>query len=124
MTDNRIIELTADIVSAHVSNNSIATVDEWARPAIREKHWEDAIVTAISYNPRFRESKARAGHDSVFEEMLDEEDVAVRMVTRDASPLPFAVPAGCDSVDFSFGPLEVNPELGNEDELGQFIRRI
>ena len=81
----------------------------------------DPIVTAVSYNPRFRESKSRAGHDSAFEEMLDEEDVAVRMVTRDASPLAFAVPAGCDSVDFSFGPLEINADVGNDDDLGQFI---
>lgn len=81
----------------------------------------DPIVSAISYNPRFRESKARGGHDSVFEEMLDEENVTLRMVTRDASPLPFAVPPGCDSVDFSFGPLEVNADAGSDEDLDHFI---
>jgi hypothetical protein len=81
----------------------------------------DPIVTAVSYNPRFRESKSRSNRDSVFEEMLDEEDVTLRWITRDAAPLPFAVPAGCDSVEFFYGPLTVNDGVGSDDDLNQMV---
>jgi hypothetical protein len=80
----------------------------------------DKVLSAVSYSPRFRESKARA-HESLLEEMLGDENVSVRMVTRDSAPVAFVVPRGCDSVDFSYGSIEVNPDVGSDDDLDQVI---
>lgn len=52
--------------------------------------------------------------------MLDE-NVTVKMFSKDAAPLAFVVPEGCDSVQFSYGPLELNPGLGKPHDLDQII---
>lgn len=81
----------------------------------------DPIVTAVSYSPRFRESQVRSERDSLFEEMLADEDVSVHWVTHEAAPLPFAVPAGCNSVELFYGPVTVNPNTGREDDAEQMV---
>jgi hypothetical protein len=79
----------------------------------------DKIVSAVSYNPRFRESKALA-HEALLEEML-EENVTIQMHTRESAPLGFVVPDGCDSVEFTYGTIETNPKLGCDDDRSQVV---
>jgi hypothetical protein len=52
--------------------------------------------------------------------MLDENATA-KMITKDAAPLAFVVPDGCDSVQFSYGPIEINPGVGKAHDLDQII---
>lgn len=49
------------------------------------------------------------------------ENVTVKMVTRDSTPVAFVVPEGCDSVDFSYGAIEINPDVGCVDDLDQVV---
>jgi hypothetical protein len=77
------------------------------------------IVSADSLNPKFRAHHAKA-HETLLEEMLDE-NLSVRMITKDAAPLAFVVPDGCDSVQFSYGPIELNPGVGKPHDLDQII---
>jgi hypothetical protein len=79
----------------------------------------DRVLTAISYNPRFRESKTRA-QDLLLEDMLGE-NLTVKMVARNSTPVAFVVPEGCDSVEFSYGAIEVNPDVGSADDLDQVV---
>ena len=79
----------------------------------------DRVLSAVCYSPRFRASQTRA-HESLLEDMLDE-NVTVRMVTKDAPPVALVVPEGCDSVDFSYSSIEVNPNVGSDDDLAQVI---
>ena len=77
------------------------------------------IVTAESFNPRFRPHPVRA-HESLLDEML-EENVSAKMVTRNAPPIAFVVPEGCDSVELTYGPIDINPDVGCEDDLAQIV---
>jgi hypothetical protein len=77
------------------------------------------MLTAESLNPKFRAHRQTA-HESLLEDMLDE-NVTVKMVDKEAAPLAFVVPAGCDSVQFSYGPIEINPGVGKPSDLAQVI---
>jgi hypothetical protein len=77
------------------------------------------MLSADSFNPKFRAHHPRA-HESLLEEMLDE-NVTVKMISKDAAPLAFVVPDGCDSVQFSYGPIELNPGVGKPHDLDQII---
>lgn len=79
----------------------------------------DQIVTAYSVNPRLRARLPRA-QDVYLEEVL-EENVTVRMLTKDGEPLAFVVPDGCNAVDFYLGPIELNPDHGEECDLDEVV---
>ena len=36
-----------------------------------------------------------------------QETVTTKMITKDSAPLAFVVPDGCDSVEFSYSPIEL-----------------
>jgi hypothetical protein len=74
----------------------------------------DTIVHGYALNPRLRARAPRA-QEQLLEEMLDEK--LVRMLTKDAAPVAFVVPEGCDAGDFYLGAVEVNPDHGNSIEL-------
>ena len=52
----------------------------------------DKIVTAYSTNPRLRARQPRA-NEEYLEELLDEK-FHIRMLTKDATPVAFVLPAG------------------------------
>lgn len=76
-------------------------------------------MTADSLNPRFRAHHPKAT-EALLEEMLDEK-LSVKMITKDAAPVAFVVPDGCDSVQFSYGPIELNPGHGKPHDLDLVI---
>jgi hypothetical protein len=75
---------------------------------------QPVILSAISHNPRFRAQHSPA-QDSLIEEMIDE-TLNARMTTRSSAALAFVVPAGCDSVEFSYGGIELD-EHGKDGDL-------
>jgi hypothetical protein len=79
----------------------------------------DKIVTADSLNPRFRAHHPKAT-EALLEEMLDEK-LSVKMITKDAAPVAFVVPDRCDSVQFSYGPIELNPGHGKPHDLDLIV---
>ena len=52
--------------------------------------------------------------------MIDE-TLNARMVTKASAALAFVVPDGCDSVEFSYGPIELNPDLGKDGDLDHVV---
>jgi hypothetical protein len=56
----------------------------------------------------------------LLEEMLDE-PVSIKMVTKASAPAAFVVPEGCDSVEFWYGAIEINPEVGSAGDLDQVV---
>ena len=68
----------------------------------------DVFNTAYSYNPRLRARIPRAQEE--FLEELIEENITVKMLTANASPLAFVVPDGCNALDIFVGAIEINPE--------------
>lgn len=80
---------------------------------------EPITLSAVSVNPRFR-AHHKTATETLIEDMT-EECVVPRMMSRDASPLAFVVPDGCDSVEFSYGPIEVNPDHGHDRDLDLLV---
>lgn len=77
------------------------------------------IVTAECLSPGF--SSRRASEQQVLlEEMLNEK-LTPELVTREARPIAFTVPPGCDSVDIFYGPIEINPGVGELDDLDEIM---
>jgi hypothetical protein len=72
-------------------------------------------VTAFCSNPRLRARPPKA-QDVYLEEVL-EETVTIRMLSKDSAPVPFAVPDGCNTVELSIGPVELDPDHGEDDDL-------
>lgn len=72
-------------------------------------------LTAYCANPRLRARQPKA-HEVYIEEVL-EEVITTRMIEKNADPVAFAVPDGCNAVDFSIGPIEVDPVHGSADDL-------
>ena len=107
--------------SSAAPSSAPAATDE---PKVEEVQLASAPVektlTAVAYNPRFRESRSR-GQDALLQELLDEEGLSIRMHTKDSAPLAFVVPEGCDSVEFSYSAIEINPDLGCDDDLSQVV---
>ncbi len=52
----------------------------------------------------------------LLEETLGE-NISATMLTKDATPISFEVPAGCDSVQLLYGAVEVNPGVGRDRDL-------
>jgi hypothetical protein len=77
------------------------------------------ILAAESLSPRFRAHHPKA-HEEYLDEVL-EEKVSVKMIQKDAAPVAFVVPDGCDSVEFSYGPIEVNQGVGKDHDLDQIV---
>ena len=48
-------------------------------------------------------------------------DCAGSLITKDATPVAFVVPDGCDSVDILYGPVEVNPACGCDAGLEEVM---
>ena len=71
----------------------------------------DATFRAFTLNPAF-EPKHRRGETKEHEHHEE-----LRAVTHDAEPVVFVVPPGCDSLDLLYGPIEVNPDVGGDDDL-------
>jgi hypothetical protein len=79
----------------------------------------EQIVTAFATNPRLRARSPR-GQELLIEEMTGE-NVGLRMLSKDSTPVAFVVPDGCDAVDFTFGALELNPGHGRPADLDEVI---
>jgi hypothetical protein len=77
------------------------------------------IVSADSFNPKFKAHHPKA-QEIYLEEILDEK-ITAKMTSKDASPLAFVVPDGCDSVQFSYGHIELNPGVGKPYDLDQIV---
>lgn len=74
----------------------------------------DVFSRQPSFNPVFHGKparEAREGKDEQHEEA----------VTHDALPVSFVVPAGCDAVDLTMGPIEVSPG-GHDKDLNHVIQ--
>lgn len=79
----------------------------------------DVLSSAYSFNPKFRAHHPRA-NETYLEEVLDEK-ITAKMMEKDAPPLAFTVPDGCDSVQLLYGALELNPGVGKERDLDQVV---
>ncbi len=84
---------------------------------------QSKILRAFVFNPEFVERERTAQEeyleDEIGEELADE--ITSRMVSRDATPVAFVVPDGCDSLDILFGPIAVNPGCGSDDDLKEVV---
>ena len=78
------------------------------------------FVRAFVTNPEFIESTSAPAAEAMIETMTGE-PVATRMIVKEASPIAFVVPEGCDAVDVLFGPVEVNPGIGRESDLAEVV---
>ena len=79
----------------------------------------EQIVTAYSLSPRIR-ARAQSVQETFIEDVI-EEQITSRMLSSDASPIAFAVPDGCNAVDFLLGPIEVNPGLGEASDFDEVV---
>ncbi len=77
------------------------------------------LLSGESFNPRFC-TRPTSQQQLFIEETLNEK-VSPRMITRDARPVAFAVPDGCDFVEVFYGPIEVNPCRGDTVDLDEAI---
>jgi hypothetical protein len=68
------------------------------------------VLRSYSFNPEFKA-------DSYGSTSTD----PVQIVSKDATPIAFVVPDGCDSFDLLLGPVEVNPSVGVDGDLEQLI---
>jgi hypothetical protein len=86
---------------------------------------QSKLLRAFVFNPSFRHH--RSGQEEFLDEILDEdigekgEELGARMRSHDATPVAFVVPDGCDSLDILFGPIEVNPGCGCDEDLEQIV---
>ena len=71
----------------------------------------DATFRELTFNPAF-EPKHRRGEAKEHDHREE-----LHAVTHDADPVVFVVPAGCDALDLLYGPIEVNPDVGNDEDL-------
>lgn len=71
----------------------------------------DATFRAFTFNPAFEPKHRRA--ESKEQERHEEHHA----VTHDAEAVVFIVPAGCDALDLLYGPIEVNPDIGDDGDL-------
>jgi hypothetical protein len=76
-------------------------------------------ITAYCRNPRLRSRPPKA-HEVYIEEVLDEV-ITTRMLSKEAPPVAFAVPDGCNAVQLSIGPIEVDTEHGSADDLNEVV---
>src|SRR6185436_256772 len=77
------------------------------------------LFRTFTFNPEFR-AQFRTAHEDLLEEMIGE-PIAARMMAKDATPMVFVVPDGCDSVDLLYNPVEVNPGCGCDTDLDQIV---
>ena len=68
----------------------------------------DATFRAFTFNPAFEPKHRRAEH---------EHEKESHALTHDAEPVVFVVPDGCDALDLLYGPIEVNPDIGDDEDL-------
>lgn len=78
------------------------------------------VLRAYVFNPEFTPCYPTA-QETYLEEILEEEVIRSRLVTRDATPVAFVVPDGCDSIDLLYSPIELNPGVGIDDDLNQVV---
>jgi hypothetical protein len=80
-------------------------------------------LRGYSFNPEFAGPSACRSiffddaDDLDFDGDLDLISLLSEWVTVDSQPIVFVVPDGCDSVDLTFGPVEVNPGVGCDSDL-------
>lgn len=77
-------------------------------------------VRAFSLSPEFVASSDASATEEMIETMTGE-PLDARTITKNAAPLAFVVPEGCDAVDILFGPVEVNPGVGRDVDLDEAI---
>jgi hypothetical protein len=77
------------------------------------------VVQIYEYNPRLRARTPKA-QEQLLEEYLDEQ-ITTRMLSTYGAPIGFVVPDGYNAVDFYFGGIEVNPEVGCDDDLDLIV---
>jgi hypothetical protein len=71
----------------------------------------DATFRGFTFNPAFEPKHRKA--DTKEHEHREE----LHAATHDAEPVVFVVPPGCDALDLLYGPIEVNPEVGDDKDL-------
>jgi hypothetical protein len=89
------------------------------RPAQSAGVGTSKVLRAHIFNPEFTPHFPTA-QEAYVEDVL-EEIITTRMISRDATPVAFVVPEGCDSMDLLFGPIEVNPGCGCDSDLEQIV---
>jgi hypothetical protein len=68
----------------------------------------DVTFRGFTFNPAFEAKHRRGEH---------EHEKDSHALTHDAEPVVFVVPAGCDALDLLYGPIEVNPDVGDDGDL-------
>jgi hypothetical protein len=76
-------------------------------------------VKLYGYNPRLR-ARPQKAHEQLLEEYA-EEQLSTRMLSSHAVPIGFVVPDGHNAVEFYFGAIEVNPEIGCAEDLDLIV---
>jgi hypothetical protein len=71
----------------------------------------DATFRGFTLSPAFEPKHRKA--DAKEHEHREE----LYAVTHDAEPVVFVVPPGCDALDLLYGPIEVNPDVGDDEDL-------
>lgn len=71
----------------------------------------DATFRGFTFNPAFEPKHRKA--DAKEHEHREE----LHAVTHDAEPVVFVVPPGCDALDLLYGPIEVSPDVGDDEDL-------
>lgn len=66
----------------------------------------DVTLRAYTHNPAFEPKHHAKQHEH------DQ-----HALSRDAEPVTFVVPVGCNAVDLLYGPIEVNPGVGDDKDL-------
>lgn len=67
---------------------------------------KDATLRAFTFNPAFEPKHHGKQHEH-----------EQHALTRDAEAVTFVVPVGCNAVDLLYGPIEVNPGVGDDKDL-------
>ena len=76
-------------------------------------------MNLYAHNPRLRASIPKA-QEQLLEELL-EEQITMRMLSSNGTPVTFAVPDGFNAVDFYLGAIEVNPDVGKAEDLDLIV---
>jgi hypothetical protein len=75
----------------------------------------DATFRGFTFNPAFEPKHRKA------ETKEHEHREELQAVTHDAEPVVFVVPPGCDALDLLYGPIEINPDVGDDDDLAAAV---
>ena len=95
---------------------ALATLPPPLDPACASK-----LLRAYVFNPEIAPCVPTAQEAYLAEVLGDGEALPSRLASRDATPVAFVVPDGCDAMDLLYGPIEVNPGCGCDSDLDQIV---